>query len=143
MTALDDALNALYAEVPGAGCKGLCVDSCGPIVATAGEAGRMFKASGKRLDVGDDLRCGYLDRAGKCSVYDVRPLICRLYGSVDHRLLRCPYGCAPETLLTNREAQRLLWRSRDVGGPPVRAMEAEVEDVLLFMENSGLREAGL
>lgn len=30
---------------------------------------------------------------GRCSVYVVRPLLCRLWGMVDK--MRCPHGCVP------------------------------------------------
>jgi len=129
---MKDELAALYAEVPDAHCKGLCVDSCGPIAATAGEAGRMFKeASGRPLLLAEDLRCGYLDRRGRCAVYEVRPLICRLYGSVDDPRMRCPYGCEPERYLSNAEATALMARAIQIGGPPVYTVEPDIEDALV------------
>jgi Fe-S-cluster containining protein len=43
---------------------------------------------------------------GRCSVYDVRPLICRLYASAEG--LRCPHGCQPVSgMLSDADAGRL------------------------------------
>lgn len=45
---------------------------------------------------------------GTCRVYARRPLICRLWGMVNHPLMRCPHGCVPERWLTYEESQTLL-----------------------------------
>lgn len=91
----DAALTAVYAQIPDVGCKGLCADACGPVPVTPREAQRMIAAGGKRRG-GDDLTCPYL-ADGQCTVYDVRPLICRMYGAMEG--LTCPHGCAPDVLL--------------------------------------------
>lgn len=97
---------ALWATIPDAGCKGLCVDACGPIGMTDLEAavlvgtGRVRPdelepfGEGRVLLVGDDGVCPLLED-GRCSVYQLRPAICRGFGSVDDPLLRCPHGCEP------------------------------------------------
>ena len=40
----------------------------------------------------EDLLCVFLNRKiGKCTIYDQRPDICKLYGVLDDKRLRCPY----------------------------------------------------
>ena len=42
----------------------------------------------------------------KCSIYDKRPLICRLYGVVEN--MKCRFGCKPTRYLTNKEGVALV-----------------------------------
>ena len=109
----------LYRRVPGIACKGLCADSCGPIVVGKREHDAMLRASGgKRLTVdADTLTCGYL-KDGRCTVHAVRPLICRLWGVVPE--LPCAHGCTVERVLTRPEAKELLRTLERVGGKPVK-----------------------
>lgn len=96
-----------YALVPKIECKGLCWQQCTITAANADERTRMTAAGGEgRKSRRDPLRCRYLSRNNRCTVYAVRPLLCRLYGvSVG---LECPHGCKPERLLTREEASRLI-----------------------------------
>lgn len=48
-------------------------------------------------------------QSGRCEVYEVRPMVCRLWGAVEG--MQCPYGCVPPAgYLPDREGQRLLAR---------------------------------
>lgn len=59
---------------------------------------------------------------GRCSVYDVRPMVCRLWGLVPS--MRCPYGCKPEGgYLSEREGMRMLLEANAIGGPPERQID--------------------
>ena len=67
------------------------------------------------------LTCPYLTAQKRCSVYDVRPILCRIYGVSE--ILRCPFGCQPERVLTVDESSLImgkLWghgrRFNAVGG---------------------------
>jgi hypothetical protein len=105
MADLDD----LYAQVPDVGCKGLCVNSCGS-VAMSPEEQRRIAERGVHLP----LLAAFVDhcpalRNGRCSVYEVRPMVCRLWGAVEG--MKCPYGCQPEGgYLPDAEGHRLLGR---------------------------------
>lgn len=123
-----DELEALYARLPSIACKGLCSQSCGPIECSNLERKRVRKAGGghiglKYLDVeaikaGREVpACPALEET-RCSVYAVRPLICRLFGLLQHPTMRCPHGCEPERWLTNEEASDLLAESVRIGGAP-------------------------
>lgn len=123
---VDGELDALYAQVPPSGCKGLCQHSCGPLemsdrerrrirdlgvpMPTAPAALAAWEASGGLWT------CPALDPDGRCGVYDARPLICRLWGSVDHPQMRCPHGCAPDEPLTHARAGELIEASLAIGG---------------------------
>lgn len=99
-------LAKLYRQVPAIKCKGLCVGACGLIVASSREAEAMQRVSGRPLTFDrQTLSCGYLV-AGRCSVYDQRPLLCRLYGVVPD--LPCEHGCEAERMLTKDEGTRLM-----------------------------------
>ena len=95
------ALEALYARVPSLHCKGYCIGACDPIANPSSELERdRMTARGGRVPLAmtpETLRtltpCNYL-ADGRCSVYDVRPLICRLWGAVEG--LPCHWGCLPE-----------------------------------------------
>jgi Fe-S-cluster containining protein len=96
-------LEQIYADVVDVECKGLCADACGPIGCTREEADRMRQASGFGLTVDATLTCGYLSK-GRCSVYAVRPLVCRLYGAAAG--LPCAFGCTPT--ITEQQAKDLI-----------------------------------
>jgi Fe-S-cluster containining protein len=86
MADLDD----LYAQVPDVGCKGLCVDSCGS-VAMSPEERRRIAERGVHLPLLAAFvgHCPAL-RNGRCSVYEVRPMVCRLWGAVEG--MKCRFG---------------------------------------------------
>lgn len=109
--AMLNAAEAIYDKVPPANCKGLCRDCCGPvfmehfewdrIAARVGHHPRPTAEQRARLD------CPLLTEAGQCSVYDVRPLICRLWGSAEG--MPCPFGCEPDGgRLSDAQAQGLI-----------------------------------
>jgi Fe-S-cluster containining protein len=121
--AADNALDVLYARVPSINCKGLCTESCGPI----GEATSPRERDRLRERLGTstmDEPVAFVDRDGsvpcpllvngKCSVHDIRPLICRLWGSVEHEMMICPHGCEPARFLTNDQTRELFDRNDQI-----------------------------
>lgn len=101
-------LQAIYASLPRLECQRLCHGSCGPIVMSAIEWDRLTEAHGER-ECEDDLVCPYLEReSGLCGAYELRPLVCRLWGATER--LRCEFGCAPDRLLTDEEVAALVGR---------------------------------
>lgn len=60
-----------------------------------------------------NLTCPMLKNK-QCSVYPVRPMICRIWGLV--RKLRCPHGCEPDRWLTDEEARQFINQSLFLGG---------------------------
>lgn len=129
-----DSIKAIWDKVPDVHCKGLCIQSCGPIMMSNAEAqnlqekyGFVPKAAvqdndGNAIDgldtvlmntimqIGTDaVTCSAL-KDGKCSVYEDRPLICRLFGAIrGSRIMpKCPYGCRPDSWLLDRKAKKML-----------------------------------
>jgi Fe-S-cluster containining protein len=106
-------LQAIYDHVPEINCKGLCHETCGIIpmfnVEFQNIAENTFiPIDPKNIIVLDDRTfmsapggvCPLLqDR--RCTAYDLRPLICRLYGSTPG--LTCEHGCAPDELMSREE----------------------------------------
>lgn len=55
----------------------------------------------------------------RCTVYDVRPLICRMWGAVES--MPCHFGCeVTPGLLMDGGAKELIQRSLIVGGQPIK-----------------------
>lgn len=124
------ALDDLYDQLPSLECKGLCHDSCTVIPASELER-RRIAATGKTLGPpisheylrtlvasGRTPRCPALGPLNTCTVYAIRPFICRAFGVAAG--LRCEHGCIPDKILPDGELQRVLARieqlSRHVTG---------------------------
>jgi uncharacterized protein len=121
---MSDSLERIYRSVPYVACKQLCAHSCGPIEMSdeerrrIAERGVVIPPPAEVLDAvmkGEhNMDCPALVD-GRCSVYDVRPLICRLWGAVES--MPCPHGCeVTPGLLMDDGAGVLIRRSLDVGG---------------------------
>lgn len=120
MTTPEAALLAIYESLPRLECQRLCHGSCGPIVMSAFEWDRLAEAHGAR-ECEDDLVCPHLERdSGLCGAYDVRPLICRLWGATER--LTCQFGCRPERLLTDAEVETLVSRVEALSGGEPRSV---------------------
>lgn len=101
--ALQDAqLDALYAQIPEVKCKGHCHTTCGPIDMSKRERERIAEAGvdipevpdGVKLRDLDFTNCPALTDDKRCGVYEIRPFVCRAWGSTE--LLPCIYGCVPD-----------------------------------------------
>lgn len=105
-------LDELYAELPTLNCKRLCSESCGPVIMGRIEWQSVCRAvREERLGLAEDLTCPILEN-GLCAAYEVRPMLCRLWGIVE--TMKCPWGCVPERWLTNEEGSEFLARAADV-----------------------------
>lgn len=101
-------LAEIYAQIPSIpGCTGYCWRSCGPIdqlgLMTPYEHTRLRDAP--RIENAEPSDCTLLTPDRRCSVYERRPFICRLWGTVPS--MRCPRGCVPERWLTDEEGAAL------------------------------------
>lgn len=130
-------LDRLYKELPTIDCRRECSSSCGPINMSRVEWARIVKKLGyePRMSLPQTnaeaakpgaLECPML-RGGICSVYHIRPLICRLWGVAEG--LECPWGCTPEPgYLTKLEAFDFLLRIEAFSNPEqAAAIEQERE----------------
>ncbi|MSP21613.1 MAG: YkgJ family cysteine cluster protein [Dehalococcoidia bacterium] len=136
---IEERLDALYAELPHLECRGLCADSCGAISMGYHEARRLERLTGEPLRLMATLEesCPYLE-AERCTVYDARPLVCRVWGMVDQPDLRCQYGCVPKRWLTHAEALKFIRRSLAIsGGKEVTTVRGGVEEAARQYDQSG------
>lgn len=114
--AVEDLL-AVYAEVPSVLCKGRCADACTVIDATpleralVAERGPVLppaishRVHLQLIDEGQGPRCPALGPIGNCTVYDVRPLICRIHGT--WRLSACEHRCHADRYLSTADISAL------------------------------------
>lgn len=119
-------MEALYAELPHIECKQLCRQCCGPVVQggalTPLEFERMAGIPPSPVDPKDFMACSMLNgETGLCRVYDLRPMICRLWGVVPS--MRCPFGCEPDRWLTELESRTYMARAEAIGGTVNRGGE--------------------
>lgn len=121
------SIDELYAGLPPLECKGLCADSCTVIDASELER-RRLRERGIELGPPSDRwtlerlkgliaagrtpRCPALSPLGTCSVYEIRPLICRVFGMVlDPRTgegMMCEHGCIPDGTITPAQLFRAI-----------------------------------
>lgn len=103
----------LYGMVPEFQCDPGCIECCrnfGVPSRTRVEDDRLreyLRAQGRELGVAEGTTCPYVSEEG-CTVYPVRPLICRLYGNSPN--YRCVLGVAPLNPLHEDEEMDLFHR---------------------------------
>lgn len=109
-------LRSIWDKVPAMkDCQGKCQASCGPIPVSGEERRLIEQRSGKKLDWDKDTwRCNMISKTGYCTVYSVRPLICRIWGATEK--LPCPFGCEPEWALSKDEAMELFAELEELTG---------------------------
>lgn len=137
-------LEALYARLPRMECQGLCHDTCGPLEVSVLERQRVEAAAGHELTCGERASCSMLTEDRRCSVYEIRPLICRLWGLVES--MPCHYGCRPEGgLIPDSEGQQMLVEALQIGGDPggrERVYRKLTHELVARMTPEELRDLG-
>lgn len=95
-----ERLRKLYSLLPKVtGCR-QCGDCCGHVPIMREE----IEAIGFDMPI-KEVDCRYLVD-GKCSAYENRPLMCRIYGACVE--LPCPYGARSERVLDEQETDAIL-----------------------------------
>lgn len=90
----------LRRQIPSFECVPGCHDCCGPVTTSSEEMARLPRKTAAEQDAAlEALNCVHLGPDG-CTVYEERPLICRLFGTTER--LPCPNGRRPETLIHPR-----------------------------------------
>ena len=84
------------------------------------------------------MTCSMLAPNGRCTVYSLRPLVCRMWGVV--RAMPCPWGCEPERWLTDREAMKLMAAAAELSGEDIGNLGAEMIDSLPEELMQGIHE---
>lgn len=120
-----DVVRSIWSEIPGIECKGFCWESCAHVVASKAETEvvKQFcldngldyhkfydgsKAGERRASEIDPEPCPYL-KDKRCSIHEVRPSICRMWGVHSH--LPCAWGCKkPKGNLSDAQAHSIVVR---------------------------------
>jgi hypothetical protein len=119
-------LQEIYAKIPKVACQRKCQNACGVIPVQRPELKKIRKKA--QVDIENYLldgpegitmmfnaeteRCPVLDKEGNCTVYEVRPFMCRLFGAVEGML--CPEGCIAERILSREEVAVLVHQLRQL-----------------------------
>ena len=113
MDDLHEQLDRLYQTLPAIQCRRKCQRACGPIMMSEAESERIAERVGRQTKETGDLSCPMLSLMGQCSIYDIRPAICRIYGLT--QALRCEFGCVPERWLSDAESSAFLRKVMRLG----------------------------
>lgn len=117
-------LRRLWKRIPSTRCKGLCQESCGPISASHRERAMLERHLSPWPTLGEmaiarandpeHYRCPLLVD-GRCSAYQDRPTICRLWGAEE--VMKCRWGCVPDYgWLSEEEGREIIEESLRIGG---------------------------
>ena len=123
-------LDELYKSIPVTiQCQGKCQESCGPIAMTEVEFKMISDASKTIPSTTEDGTCSLL-KDGKCSVYSVRPIICRLWGMSEGMV--CPFGCVPTPrYLTKKEGFEIIEKVSKITGSGIcKSNMKEIQAIL-------------
>ena len=80
--------------------------------------GKPFKPLGIVGNPLAPVRCSALGPDGLCTQYELRPLICRLFGTMQHPFMKCEHGCKPERWVSGEEAAQMFDEVQELCGPP-------------------------
>ncbi len=103
----------LYTQIPSMSCPSGCSDCCCLVrfsryeVAQISTA-KLIRAVFTRFRQATTQKCPHVTENNYCNIYQVRPFVCRLFGTADHERLRCPKGVQPKKMLTADEAEKLI-----------------------------------
>ena len=113
MTKNDRTINYLRKHIPSFNCTPGCHDCCGPVTASSEEMARLPEKSEADHNAAlEELSCPHLGTFSGantnnkgCTVYEERPLICRLFGTTPK--LACPNGQRPEKMIDTKIEQKI------------------------------------
>jgi hypothetical protein len=92
-----DIVARLREHIPAFECVEGCHDCCGPVTTSSEEMSRLpVKTEAEHEVALADMSCVHLGPNG-CTVYDERPLICRLFGTTPR--MPCPNDRRPEEMI--------------------------------------------
>ncbi len=106
MSCNSQTIRTLRQQIPTFECVPGCHDCCGPVTTSPEEMSRLPRKTHAEQDAAmDALDCVHLGPNG-CTVYDERPLICRLFGTT--QTLPCPNGRRPVELIHPRVEKQVF-----------------------------------
>lgn len=105
----------LRANIPAFECVKGCHDCCGPVTTSSEEMSRLpVKTDAEHEAALNGFNCVHLGPNG-CTVYDERPLICRLFGTTPR--MPCPNDRRPDEPVDpkiEREVHHFIANTRQV-----------------------------
>ncbi|MET3453783.1 YkgJ family cysteine cluster protein [Pseudomonas kilonensis] len=105
MSCNSQKIRTLRQQIPTFECVPGCHDCCGPVTTSPEEMARLPRKTRAEQDAAlKALDCVHLGPNG-CTVYDERPLICRLFGTT--ATLPCPNGRRPVELIHPRVEKQI------------------------------------
>ncbi|WP_338800324.1 YkgJ family cysteine cluster protein [Pseudomonas sp. RSB 5.4] len=106
MSCNSQKIRNLRQQIPSFECVPGCHDCCGPVTTSPEEMARLPRKTRAEQDAAmDELNCVHLGPNG-CTVYEERPLICRLFGTT--KTLPCPNGRGPVELIHPRVEKQIF-----------------------------------
>lgn len=132
-------LAEVYKQIPAAICPPGCGQCCGPTFPSLAELRHIqawcdahhvvFKDF---LAIAEDGNCPYLAPDKGCTIYPVRPFICRLLGaSID---LPCPVGKCQTTRLLNKPQSGALYKAIYLHGKETQRTQKHQRVVMNVLE---------
>jgi len=103
----------LYAQIPNMICPPGCSDCCCIVRFSRYEVtqisiAKIIRAIFNRFRQATTQKCPHLTEDNRCGIYQVRPFVCRLFGTTEIERLRCPKGMGPDKLLSVEEGEDLI-----------------------------------
>jgi Fe-S-cluster containining protein len=99
-----ELLEELRRMIPSFSCLPGCHRCCGPVPFSKIEREAIEH---KKRGSTEGLACAYECEEG-CSIYEDRPIICRLFGVISDPLMQCSYGFMSETVLNKEQVDKML-----------------------------------
>lgn len=110
-----DIIEKLREGIPSFECVPGCHDCCGPVTTSSEEMSRLpVKTDAEHAAALNEFNCVHLGPNG-CTVYEERPLICRLFGTTTS--MPCPNGRRPDVMVDpeiERQVHHYIANTRQV-----------------------------
>lgn len=100
------ALVRLRARIPEMQCVEGCSACCGPIPFSRAEWAAVPDKTKGQSKCGDCPFVADKERGG-CGIHSDRPILCRLFGTIDTPQMRCPKGARPDKFLTDKQGEEI------------------------------------
>ncbi|ABE54793.1 protein of unknown function UPF0153 [Shewanella denitrificans OS217] len=95
----------LRERIPTFECVPGCHDCCGPVTTSAEEMSHLPVKTDAEHDAAlEEWNCVHLGPHG-CTVYEERPLICRVFGTTSNML--CPNSCRPKEMIDSKVERQI------------------------------------
>lgn len=112
---MNKKVKKLWSKIPSIKCQRKCHATCGVIIMSEAEKKMIIDRIGHDpfieqyiaiySKIPGCLSCPLL-KDEKCSIYDIRPAVCRIYGAV--KKMQCPHGCIPDKWLSDEKGREIL-----------------------------------